>query len=157
MATTAKKLQYEGNIECAVEFAYKDGNGRVLYNIIPTSLNYDTTAKKLQMKSPTTVLSEISLPEYTLPQATSTTLGGIKLGFTQVDKNYPVVLDSNGKAYVNVPWTDTTYTFTPNNPTLAWGTTSTIGTAGGATYKITMPAKPYNISLSGTTLTITQS
>ena len=104
MATTAKKIQYNDNSECAVEFAYKDGKGRVLYNIIPTSINYDTTAKKLQLKSPASVLSEISLPEYELPQATSSELGGIKLGFTQVDKNYPVILDSSGKAYVNVPW-----------------------------------------------------
>lgn len=37
---------------------------------------------------------------------------------------------------------DTTYTFTASNPTLAWGETSTIGTAGGATYKVTMPANP---------------
>lgn len=32
--------------------------------------------------------------------------------------------------------------FTANNPTLAWGTTSTIGTAGGTTFKVTMPANP---------------
>lgn len=36
--------------------------------------------------------------------ATSSAYGGIKLGYTQSGKNYPVVLDSNGKAYVNVPW-----------------------------------------------------
>ena len=38
--------------------------------------------------------------------------------------------------------TDTTYTFSASNPTLSWGTTSTIGTAGGTTYKVTMPANP---------------
>lgn len=37
---------------------------------------------------------------------------------------------------------NTTYSFSASNPTLAWGTTSTIGTAGGATYKVTMPANP---------------
>lgn len=42
--------------------------------------------------------------------ATSTTNGLIKIGYTASGKNYPVVLDSDGKAYVNVPWTDTTYT-----------------------------------------------
>lgn len=37
--------------------------------------------------------------------ADSTKAGIIKLGYSQNDKNYPVQLDSNGKAFVNVPWT----------------------------------------------------
>ena len=41
--------------------------------------------------------------------ATSSTLGGIKINYSENGKNYPVELD-NQKAYVNVPWTDTTYT-----------------------------------------------
>lgn len=41
---------------------------------------------------------------YTLPAATDGALGGIKIGFTQSGKNYPLLLDSNNKAYVNVPW-----------------------------------------------------
>lgn len=45
---------------------------------------------------------------YSLPLATSSVRGGIKIGYTQSGKNYPVVL-SNEQAYVNVPWTDTTY------------------------------------------------
>lgn len=48
---------------------------------------------------------------YTLPTASSTIKGGITLGYSQSGKNYPVVLDSNGKAYVNVPWTDTNTTY----------------------------------------------
>ena len=44
---------------------------------------------------------------YSLPTASSTTKGGITLGYSQNGKNYPVAIDSNGKAYVNVPWTDT--------------------------------------------------
>lgn len=42
--------------------------------------------------------------------ATSTKLGGIKIGYTQSGKNYPVKLASDNKAYVNVPWTDNTDT-----------------------------------------------
>lgn len=38
--------------------------------------------------------------------ASLSNLGGIKLGYTQNGKNYPVSVDANGKAYVNVPWTD---------------------------------------------------
>lgn len=41
--------------------------------------------------------------EYILPVAASTVLGGIKIGHTQVDTDYPVLLDSNNRAYVNVP------------------------------------------------------
>lgn len=43
----------------------------------------------------------------TIPVASSTAVGGIKTGYTASGKNYPVVLDDEGKAYVNVPWTDT--------------------------------------------------
>lgn len=45
----------------------------------------------------------------TLTQATSTTLGGVKIGYTTTGKNYAVQLDGNGKMYVNVPWANTTY------------------------------------------------
>ncbi len=41
---------------------------------------------------------------YTLPAATSGALGGIRIGYSQSGKNYPVLLDSNNRAYVNVPW-----------------------------------------------------
>lgn len=37
---------------------------------------------------------------------------------------------------------DTTYSFSANNPTLSWGSTATIGSAGGTTYEVTMPANP---------------
>lgn len=42
-----------------------------------------------------------------IPQASSSALGGIKIGYSDNDRNYAVELDSSGKAYVNVPWTDT--------------------------------------------------
>jgi hypothetical protein len=48
---------------------------------------------------------------YSLPTASSTIKGGIILGYSQSGKNYPVVLDSTGKAYVNVPWIDTNTTY----------------------------------------------
>ena len=46
---------------------------------------------------------------YTLPAASSSALGGIKIGYTESGKNYPVELDGNGQAYVNVPWENSTY------------------------------------------------
>ena len=56
-----------------------------------------------QPNKPTYTASEVgALSE--IPQATSETLGGIKVGYTVNDKNYPVQIDESGKAYVNVPW-----------------------------------------------------
>ena len=45
----------------------------------------------------------------TVPIATSEYLGTVKIGFTESGKNYPVEL-LNEQMFVNVPWTDTTYT-----------------------------------------------
>lgn len=42
-----------------------------------------------------------------IPQASSSALGGIKIGYSDSGRNYAVKLDSSGKAYVNVPWVDT--------------------------------------------------
>lgn len=51
---------------------------------------------------------------YTLPLASASTRGGVKIGYTASGRNYPVQL-SNEQMYVTVPWTDTntntTYTF----------------------------------------------
>lgn len=59
------------------------------------------------------------LPEYNnyvLPLAASGTRGGIQIGYTQSGQNYPVQLSSE-KAYVNVPWTDTSVTAVGNHYT----------------------------------------
>ena len=44
-----------------------------------------------------------------VPKATSSAYGGIKIGYPESGKNYPVELDSSGRAYVSVPWVNTTY------------------------------------------------
>lgn len=56
--------------------------------------------------------------QYVLPVATANNLGGIKIGYTQSGKNYPVLLDSNNKAYVYVPWQSGS-----GGSTVVWGTT----------------------------------
>lgn len=48
---------------------------------------------------------------YSLPLAANGARGGIQVGYAANGKNYPVQL-SGEKAYVNVPWTDTTYDLT---------------------------------------------
>ena len=69
-----------------------------------------------------------------IPIANNNTLGGIKTGYTTNDKNYKVSVDSNGNAYVNVPWTDTTGTngssvsYVPGSKNLVMGDTVTLGT-----------------------------
>lgn len=48
---------------------------------------------------------------YVLPQATTSALGGIMIGYNDATpKTYAVALNSAGQAYVAVPWTDTVYT-----------------------------------------------
>lgn len=48
---------------------------------------------------------------YTLPTASASIKGGVMLGYSSSGKNYPLLVDSNGKAYVAVPWTDTNTTY----------------------------------------------
>ena len=59
-------------------------------------------------------------PSFT--SATSNDYGGIKIGYTANEKNYPVQLNANGQAFVNVPWYsgETSYT-------LPKATTTTLG------------------------------
>jgi hypothetical protein len=47
-------------------------------------------------------------------EANTTDYGGIKVGYGENGKNYPVEL-SSGKAYVNVPWTDNNTTYSVGN------------------------------------------
>ena len=59
----------------------------------------------------------------TVPTATSTALGGIKIGYSNTGKNYKVQLDTNGNAYVNVPWTNTNTTYSAGTGLTLNGTT----------------------------------
>lgn len=53
---------------------------------------------------------ETGANKYSLPVASSTVRGGVKVGYAANGKNYPVQL-SNEQMYVNVPWTDTNTTY----------------------------------------------
>lgn len=66
----------------------------------------------------------------TIPAATSSAYGGIQIGYTTSGKNYAVQL-SNGKAYVNVPWTDTNTNYYPT--TFTWANGTTAGPTGSLT------------------------
>ena len=83
---------------------------------------------------------------FTPNAATDTELGGIKTGFTNTGKKYAVDLDADDKAFVEVAWEDTKYTFasgttgnftvTPSSgtaQTISIGKPATAGTADNAT------------------------
>lgn len=93
-----------------------------------------------------------------IPAATSSTYGGIQIGYTTSGKNYAVQL-SNGKAYVNVPWTDT-------NTTYSEGTNISIsGTTINCTYTLPTASSSVlggvkvgsNITLSSGTISLSKS
>ena len=62
-----------------------------------------------------TAIAGVTEPE--IAKASDDALGGIKTGYSQNAKNYPVLLDGDGKAYVNVPWTDKNTTYNAANTT----------------------------------------
>lgn len=71
--------------------------------------------------------------------ATDDTIGLIKTGYTQSEKNYPVKVDSLGNAYTNVPWTDTVF-----EPNVTSGNlyTEVSRVSVGNTFRVTLD-KPY--------------
>ena len=86
----------------------------------------------------------------TYSKATSTALGLIKIGYAESGKNYPVELDTNGKAYVNVPWVDTdTNTWRPIDTTPTSGATTESISSSWAYNFINGSAKANFIKLSG--------
>ncbi len=98
---------------------------------------------------------------YSLPLATASVRGGVKIGYTQSGKNYPVQL-SNEQMYVNVPWTDTNTTYglasTSANGLLAKlsGNTSQFmrGDGAWATPPNTTYSAGSQLGLSGTTFSL---
>ena len=97
---------------------------------------YDTAGKELDMTSEATESAkglmsasdkkklnaiEAQANKYSLPNASASTLGGVKLGSDTVqsvgagnpssasNRTYPIQKNSNGQAVVNVPWENTTY------------------------------------------------
>lgn len=85
-------------------------DGTIDYIIIPEVSNGNNGLMGIPDKKKLDGIAE-GANKYSLPTASSTIKGGITLGYSQNGKNYPVVLDSTGKAYVNVPWTDTNTTY----------------------------------------------
>lgn len=95
--------------------------GAGLYKITTNSQGHVTAATAVSKSDITALGIPASDTKYTLPQATSSVLGGVKLGSDTVQtvpagtpsaatgKTYAVQKDSSGKMVVNVPWANTTY------------------------------------------------
>ena len=83
-----------------------------LYVAVPWTNVATTSSNGLMSSTDKSKLDGIAenANNYSLPVATSEALGGIKVGYSSSGKKYAVALDSENKAYVSVPWTDTTYT-----------------------------------------------
>lgn len=83
-------------------------------------LDLDKNRKKLLITFIEELIKESTESDYKLPLASANTRGGIKSGYEQNGKNYPVQINAQEQAYVSVPWTD-------NNTTYAAATTSVLG------------------------------
>ena len=83
-------------------------------------LNLDKNRKKLLITFIEELIKESMESDYKLPLASDNTRGGIKSGYAQNGKNYPVQINAQEQAYVSVPWTD-------NNTTYTAATTSVLG------------------------------
>ena len=129
-ANRVASLQLGKLIERANTLTYPNKSGTFaltsdLTNFVTSSTLTSTLASYVTTSSLTTTLASYvttsdlttKLTDYqpkgnyltSVPLATSSTIGGFKIGYTSSGKNYPIQLDSNGKGYVNVPWSDTTY------------------------------------------------
>lgn len=151
--------------------------GKPTFATVATSGSYNDLTNKPTIPS----LSEYATQNWvtsqgyltSIPAATSSTYGGIQIGYTTSGRNYAVQL-SNGKAYVYVPWTDSLPTATSSvlggvkigsNITVSSGTislskanvTSALGYTPANTSDIPkIPAalpNPYALTINGTSYT----
>lgn len=112
----------QGDLFGTASKAISDGNGNNIASTYARKTVATIEAAGLMSASDKAKLDAIAAEanKYTLPTATSNSLGGVKIGYSTSGKNYAVVLDENNKMYVNVPWTD-------NNTTYAQANSSTLG------------------------------
>lgn len=106
-----------GSAEDTSVYTFNGNAGKVLNFVSGSNIILTPTQNKLTISA-------------YIPVATSSTYGGIQIGYTTEDKNYAVQL-SHGKAYVNVPWTDTNTNYYPT--TFAWTNGTTAGPTGSLT------------------------
>ena len=119
-SVTSKTLSIE-DLGTLADLGYTgatDANNYVLPDDVIKDAEVDGNTLTLQKNDNT----ELTFTNTTYSTATGSTLGLVKIGYTESGKNYPVEL-SSGKMYVNVPWTDTQRAIT-STPTDGATTTS---------------------------------
>ena len=118
--TTASRtypVQANANGQAVVNVPWVDTN--TTYGVVTTDVSgLMAAADKVKLNG----IAE-NANNYSLPAATATVLGGIKLGHatvqavaaeaptTTASRTYPVQANANGQAVVNVPWVDTNTTY----------------------------------------------
>lgn len=105
--------------EAFVLAAGKDGRGG---NIAETYIKaLSVSGRTITYTKGDETTDTITTQDTTYAKATSTVLGLVKIGYASSGKNYAVALDSDGKMYVNIPWTDTVYTLPVATTTVRGG------------------------------------
>ena len=112
-STYTVKLPANPNVDTGATSVAFSGSGNAL-----TGASYDASTRTL-------TFTKATYNNYTLPLATNSVRGGVKIGYSQNGKNYPVQL-SNEQMFVNVPWTDNNTTYS----IFGKATSTTAGTEG---------------------------
>lgn len=112
-STYTVKLPANPNVDTGATSVAFSGSGNALTNV-----SYNASNRTL-------TFTKATLNNYTLPLATNSVRGGVKIGYSQNGKNYPVQL-SNEQMFVNVPWTDNNTTYS----VFSKATSTAAGTSG---------------------------
>lgn len=122
--------------ETAVRAAESDGLGNTIAETYVKSVGISNGTNELRVEKGNKISTFIPLPDWTytgtspiivtdkvigIKKAEANMPGVIQIGYSPNGKNYPVVLDDVGRAYVNVPWTDTIYTLPAATTTVRGG------------------------------------
>ena len=173
-ATTFGNAFKEFTAGSATSVPWSGVTGKPTFATVATSGSYNDLSNKPTIPSLSGYATQswVTSQGYltSIPVATSSAYGGIQIGYTTSGRNYAVQL-SNGKAYVNVPWTDSLPTATSSvlggvkvgsNITLSSGTISlsksNVTSALGFTpanvneIPIALP-NPYALTINGTSYT----
>ena len=163
-ATTFGNAFKEFTAGSATSVPWSGVTGKPTFATVATSGSYNDLSNKPTIPSLSGYATQswVTSQGYltSIPVATSSAYGGIQIGYTTSGRNYAVQL-SNGKAYVNVPWTDTNLTYTS-------GTNISIsGTTINCTYSYSLPTATSsvlggvkvgsNITLSSGTISLSKS